>query len=203
MFDRNSAEFRHLGLFVGSIFFFPIPINPPLPPPLVSPPGADKEEESVGDVMDDVTVEFPDVIDDVDRRSGIVETVFPSSETMVLPSWWRSFFLKFVGPLMFRKSISSGSSVLVLKKRLIVIFLRFWSLPSFASFEDTLRFVVEVELELEMEDESESGSEADDDNPVVDVVEGGGGDTALRDVLPLTPNDAPDVSIAEDDEYAL
>lgn len=152
--------------------------------------------------MDDVTLEFPDVIDDVERRSGIVETVFPSSETMVLPSWWRSFFLKFVGPLMFRKSISSGSSVLVLKKRLIVIFLRFWSLPSFVSFEDTPRFVVELELELEMEDESESGSEADDDN-VVDVVEGGGGDTALRDVLPLTPNDAPDVSIAEDDEYAL
>ena len=95
---------------------------------------------------------------------------------------------------MLRKSISSGSSVLVLKKRLIVIFLRFWSLPSFVSFEGAPRFVVELEFEFE------SDSDADDDDVV--VVEGGGGDTALRDDT-LGPNDDPEISMALDDEKAL
>lgn len=93
---------------------------------------------------------------------------------------------------MLRKSISSGSSVLVLKKRFIVIFLRFWSLPSFVSFEGAPRFVVELEFEFE----------SDSDADVVVVVEGGGGDTALRDDT-LGPNDGPEISIALDDEKAL
>lgn len=102
MFDRNSAEFRHLGLFCGSILFFPIPIKPPPPPLLLLlivvlvlvslggiPPVCDgpEMEDNVGDVADDVILEFDDVIDDVGIKSGIVEIVFPSSETMTFPSW--------------------------------------------------------------------------------------------------------------------